>query len=175
MWKIKARANKSALKIQCPKKSKPRSFQQTPSHFHHKNTVSLKDCRLIDLPKIADARGNLTFIEGKNHVPFDIRRVYYLYDVPGGAERGGHAHKELAQLIIAMSGSFDVILDDGNTQYRYHLNRSYLGLYICPMIWREIDNFSSGSVCLVLASNLYSEADYFRNYDDFKNALKVKP
>lgn len=144
------------------------------SHPSLLSNVSLKDCRLIDLPKIADARGNLTFIEGKNHVPFEIRRVYYLYDVPGGAERGGHAHKDLCQLIIAMSGSFDVILDDGFTKYRYHLNRSYLGLYVCPMIWREIDNFSSGSVCMALASNLYSESDYYRDYAEFQKAVRQK-
>ena len=129
--------------------------------------VKLKECRIIDLPKISDPRGNLTFIEGERHIPFDIQRVYYLYDVPGGAERGGHAHKGLHQLIIAMSGSFDVVLDDGYQKKRFHLNRSYYGLYLCPMIWRELDNFSSGSVCLVLASNLYDEDDYYRNYQQF--------
>lgn len=133
-------------------------------------TMRLKQCHLVDLPKISDPRGNLTFIEGGRHVPFDIRRVYYLYDVPGGAERGGHAHKELHQLIVAMSGSFDVILDDGGEKRRIHLNRSYTGLYVCPMIWRELDNFSSGSVCMVLASNHYDEADYYRNYQDFLQA-----
>lgn len=130
-------------------------------------TYSIEKCHTVDLPKITDARGNLTFIEGGNHVPFDIRRVYYLYDVPGGAERGGHAHKELRQLIVAMSGSFDVVLDDGNNKKRVHLNRSYSGLFVCPMIWRELDNFSSGSVCMVLASNLYDEDDYYRDYDQF--------
>jgi len=135
--------------------------------------VALQDCRIIDLPKINDVRGNLTFIEENRHVPFGISRVYYLYDVPGGAERGGHAHKELHQLIVAMSGSFDVLLDDGVEKKRFHLNRSYYGLYVCPMIWREIDNFSSGSVCMVLASNLYDEADYYRVYDEFLQSLKV--
>ena len=129
--------------------------------------ASLDQCRIIELPKIADPRGNLTFIEGNSQIPFDIKRVYYLYDVPGGGERGGHAHKELSQLIIAMSGSFDVILDDGENKKLVHLNRSYQGLYVCPMIWRELDNFSSGSVCLVLASNLYFEDDYFRDKHDF--------
>src|SRR4051812_2674249 len=108
-------------------------------------------CRILDLPKVADARGNLTFVEGSRHVPFDIRRVYYLYDVPGGAERGGHSHKALHQVLIALGGSFDVVLDDGRRCVRQTLNRSFSGLYIPPMIWREIDNFSSGSVCLVLA------------------------
>lgn len=132
--------------------------------------MDLGACGMVDLPKISDPRGNLTFIEGGRHVPFDIQRVYYLYDVPGGAERGGHAHKGLHQLIIAMSGSFDVILDDGSQQKRVHLNRSYNGLYVCPMIWRELDNFSSGSVCMVLASNRYDEADYYRNYAEFLQA-----
>lgn len=138
-----------------------------------KSSSILGNCRLLDLPKISDPRGNLTFIEGAKHVPFSIRRVYYLYDVPGGAERGGHAHKEMHQLIVAMSGSFDVILDDGSEKKRFHLNRSYYGLYVCPMIWRELDNFSSGSVCLVLSSNLYGESDYYRNYDIYLEALKI--
>jgi hypothetical protein len=133
--------------------------------------MSLKLCKIIDLPKISDPRGNLTFIEGNQHIPFEIRRVYYLYDVPGGAERGGHAHKELSQLIIAMSGSFDVILEEGGEKKRFHLNRSYQGLYVCPMIWRELDNFSSGSVCMVLASNIYEESDYYRDYNDYLRAI----
>lgn len=124
-------------------------------------------CKIIELPKISDPRGNLTFVEGGNQVPFDIQRVYYLYDVPRGAERGGHAHKGLHQLIISISGSFDVVLDDGVNKKRVHLSRSYSGLYVCPMIWRELDNFSSGSVCMVLASNKYDEEDYFRNYSEF--------
>lgn len=136
--------------------------------------MSLDKCRIVELPKITDPRGNLTFIEGERHVPFDIRRVYYLYDVPGGAERGGHAHRALHQLIVAMSGSFDVVLDDGRGKQRFHLNRSYYGLYVCPMIWRELDNFSSGSVCMVLASNLYDEADYYRDYDKFLLDLPVR-
>lgn len=132
----------------------------------------LEQCRIVELPKITDPRGNLTFIEQERHIPFDIKRVYYLYDVPGGAERGGHAHLGLQQLIIAMSGSFDVILNDGYEEKRFHLNRSYYGLYVCPMIWRELDNFSSGSVCLVLASNLYDEADYLREYQDFLQRVR---
>lgn len=130
----------------------------------------IERCKLIDLPKIQDVRGNLTYIEGHRHIPFDIRRVYYLYDVPGGSERGGHAHKGLHQLIVAMSGSFDVVLDDGIGKQRVHLCRSYYGLYVCPMIWRELDNFSSGSVCMVLASNTYDEADYYRDYAEFVKA-----
>lgn len=130
----------------------------------------MDEVRMIELPRIHDPRGNLTFIEGNSHIPFDIRRVYYLYDVPGGAERGGHAHKGLSQLIIAMSGSFDVVLDDGKQKSRFHLNRSYQGLYVCPMIWRELDNFSSGSVCMVLASNTYDEADYYRDYYEYIEA-----
>ncbi len=127
-------------------------------------------CQLISFPKISDPRGNLTFIESGGHIPFDIKRVYYLYDVPGGSERGGHAHKALHQVIIAMSGSFDVLLDDGNNKKRIHLNRSYYGLYVCPMMWRELENFSSGSVCMVLASEHFDEGDYFRDYQQF---LKV--
>jgi dTDP-4-dehydrorhamnose 3,5-epimerase-like enzyme len=134
--------------------------------------MSIKKCSIINLPKIADPRGNLTFIEGGRHVPFQIQRVYYLYDTPGGAERGGHAHKGLQQLIVAMSGSFDVVLNDGQEKKRFHLNRSYYGLYVCPMIWRELDNFSSGSVCMVLASNYYDESDYYRDFQEFVKALK---
>lgn len=132
--------------------------------------MSIEDCKIIELPKISDPRGNLTFIEGMQHIPFDIRRVYYLYDVPGGADRGGHAHKALHQLIIAMSGSFDVTLDDGRNKNKFHLNRSYQGLYVCPMMWRDLDNFSSGSVCMVLASNVYEASDYYRDYDEFISA-----
>lgn len=129
--------------------------------------MSLDFCKIIELPKISDARGNLTFIESDKHIPFDIRRVYYLYDVPAGSERGGHAHKELEQLLIPLSGSFDVILDDGERQKKIHLNRPYQGLYICPYIWRQLNNFSSGSVCAVLASKPYDENDYLRHYQDF--------
>lgn len=129
--------------------------------------MTLEDCKLIDLPIIKDRRGNLTFIENSRHIPFEMKRAYYLYDVPGGSERGGHAHRGLHQFLIAMSGSFDITLDDGTTRKKYHLNRSYYGLYICPMIWREMDNFSSGSVCMVLASEFYDESDYFRDYKEF--------
>lgn len=133
--------------------------------------MTIRDCQLIDLPRINDPRGNLTFVEGGVHIPFDIRRVYYLYDVPGGAERGGHAHKDLYQLIVAMSGSFDIHLDDGVNRKTVHMNRSYFGLYVPRMIWREIDNFSSGAVCMVLASERYDESDYYRDYDEFAQVV----
>ena len=129
--------------------------------------------KILVLPKISDPRGNLSFIEGGLHIPFDIRRVYYLYDVPGGSDRGSHAHKALHQFIVAMSGSFDVVLDNGAGKRRFHLNRSYHGLYVSPMVWRELDNFSSGSVCMVLASERYDEADYIRDYDEFLVALRA--
>lgn len=132
--------------------------------------MTIEKCRIIDLPIYKDPRGNLTAIEGNPLIPFEIQRVYYLYDVPGGAERGGHAHKALHQLIIAMSGSFDVMLDDGKDKKKFHLNRSYQGLYVCPMIWRTIDNFSSGSVLMVLASIKYSAEDYYRDYSEFMRA-----
>ena len=130
----------------------------------------LEKCKIVELPRIVDIRGNLTFIEGNDHVPFDIKRVYYLYDVPGGEKRGGHAHKFLQQFIIAASGSFDVI-DDGVNRERYHLNRSYYGLYVPKMIWRELDNFSSGSVCVVLASEHFEEEDYIRDYNEFNKLI----
>ncbi len=132
--------------------------------------MPLSDSRLIQLPKITDARGNLTFVEGNKHVPFEIKRVFYLYDVPGGETRGGHAHKQLQQLFIAASGSFDLILDDGTERKTVTLNRSYHGIYVPRMIWGELVNFSSGSVCLVLASAPYDEADYYRDYDTFITA-----
>lgn len=134
--------------------------------------MSVNDCNIIDLPKIEDHRGNLTFIEQSKHVPFDIKRVYYLYDVPGGGVRGGHAHKDLHQFIIAASGSFDVVLKDGVDDARHHLNRSFYGLYVPPMTWRELDNFSSGSVCLVLASEIYDEEDYIRDYSIYQKSIK---
>jgi len=134
----------------------------------------IEDCKIIDMPRVEDPRGNLTFIESNNHIPFDIKRVYYTYDVPGGSERGSHAHKNLRQLIVAMSGSFDVVLDDGLNKQRFHLNRSYYGLYVSPMMWRTIDNFSSGSVCMVLASELYDENDYYRDYSEFMSDVKSK-
>jgi dTDP-4-dehydrorhamnose 3,5-epimerase-like enzyme len=129
--------------------------------------MPLSECKLLDFPKITDPRGNLTFIEGSDHVPFEIKRVYYLYDVPGGSLRGGHAHKALEQIIIALSGSFDVLLDDGGKKEIYRLNSPSKGLLVTPMVWRELNNFSSGSVCLVLASEHFSEEDYYRDYSQF--------
>jgi hypothetical protein len=129
--------------------------------------TSIAGCRLLDLPIVDDRRGNLTFIEGRRHVPFDIRRVYWLYDVPGGESRAGHAHRTLEQMLVAASGSFDVVLSDGVATETFTLNRSYVGLYIAPMTWREIVNFSSGAVCLALASMPYDESDYYRDYEEF--------
>lgn len=134
--------------------------------------MAIPECGIIDLPQIHDQRGNLTFVEGGRHVPFDINRVYYLYDVPSGSHRGGHAHRELYQLIVAMSGSFDILLDDGREQKKFHLSRPQFGLLVTPMVWREMDNFSGGSVCMVLASAFYDEDDYYRNYDEFCAAAR---
>ena len=126
------------------------------------------DCTIIELDKHhSDRKGNITVVENSDTIPFGIRRTYYLYDVPGGESRGGHAHYELKQLIIAASGSFDVMIDDGNVKRTFTLNRPYQGLLISPGLWRELNNFSSGSVCLVLASMEYDEADYIRNYEEF--------
>ena len=136
--------------------------------------MSLQDCKIIELPKIVDARGNLTFVEGGVHIPFSIERVYYLYDVPGGAERGAHAHKSLHQLMIAASGSFSATLDDGRDKHTFFLNRSNYGLYIPPMMWRELHDFSSASVCMVLASSRYDEGDYFREYAEFLAAAESR-
>lgn len=129
--------------------------------------TSINDCRVIDLRKISDPRGNLTPIEGDGDIPFDIKRIYYLYDVPSGESRGAHAHKELQQLIIAANGSFTITLDDGKNRTAFTLNRPYQGLLIVPGIWRDLDDFSSGAVLLCLASEHYDEADYIREYDDF--------
>lgn len=135
--------------------------------------TTIDDCKIIDLRKISDVRGNLTPIEGGADVPFDIKRVYYLYDVPSDANRGGHAHKELRQLIIAANGSFTITLDDGENKKAYTLNRPYQGLLIVPGIWRNLDDFSSGAVLLCLASEHYDESDYIRNYIDFENFKKA--
>lgn len=128
---------------------------------------SVNDCKVIQLPKIHNPAGNITSINNHNEIPFSIQRVYYLFDVPGGESRGGHAHKALQQLIIAAGGSFDIVLNDGLQQRRVQLNRPYIGLYMPPGIWRELENFSSGSTCLVLASHKYDEDDYLRDYSRF--------
>ncbi len=128
---------------------------------------TIHDCTVIDLPRVYDRRGSLTFIYNGDHVPFDIARTYYLYDVPGGETRGGHAHKELRQLIVSVMGAFDVVLDDGREKKTVRLDRACQGLYVPRMIWRELVNFSSGGICLVLASIRYDEKDYIRDYAEF--------
>jgi len=129
---------------------------------------SVYDCSILSLSKISDRAGNITVLEGKRNVPFDVKRVYYLYDIPGGEARGGHAHKELFQLIVAVSGSFDVMLCDGVNKKIVTLNRPDYGLLVVPGIWRELVEFSSGAICLVLASEVYREADYLRDHETFK-------
>ena len=126
------------------------------------------DCTILELPKNHSVAGNITSVNNGTEVPFDVKRIYYLYDVPGGESRGGHGHKELSQLIIAASGSFDITVDDGNVKRTFSLSRPSMGLYMPPGLWRELDNFSSGSICLVLASHEYDVADYIRSYEDFK-------
>ncbi|MFL9845767.1 sugar 3,4-ketoisomerase [Flavobacterium rhizosphaerae] len=129
-------------------------------------TTTINDIKIIDFPVIEDARGNLAFVQ-HGSLPYDFKRVYYLYDVPGGAERGGHAHIDQQQILIALSGSFDVILDDGKQKKTYTLNRPSKGLHVVKGLWRELQNFSSGAVCLVIAQDVYDEADYIREYEDF--------
>ncbi|MCW4024082.1 MAG: FdtA/QdtA family cupin domain-containing protein [Candidatus Bathyarchaeota archaeon] len=133
---------------------------------------NISKCKIVNFPKITDFRGNLSFIEEHNQIPFEIKRVYYLYDVPSGATRGGHAHKTLEQMVIALSGSFDVVLDDGTSRRNFFLNRPHYGLYIPPGIWRELENFSSNSVALSLVSQIYDEEDYIRNYTVFKRMMQ---
>ena len=133
---------------------------------------SVYDCSVVELPRINSPSGNLTPVCSRLQIPFDIARIYYLYDIPGGETRGGHAHRDLQQLIVAASGSFDVLLDDGINKRVVHLNRPYFGLYMPNMIWRELINFSSGGICLVLASHPYDEADYYRDYAEFVNTVR---
>ena len=132
---------------------------------------TIADCKIIELPKIMDPRGNLTFVEGENHIPFDIKRVYWIYDVPGGEVRGGHAYNELYEVIVALSGSFDIVLDDGKNKKKFSLNRSYYGLYVPKKIWRSLENFSTNSLSFIFASKKYDKNDYVRDYDEF---LKIK-
>lgn len=132
--------------------------------------ASIAGCRIIELPTVHDRRGNLTFIEAERHIPFALERVYYVYDVPGGSTRAGHAHRTLNQFLVAVSGSFDVIVKDGSAERRFTLNRGFAGLHIPPMIWRELENFSSGAVCLALASAHYDESDYIYEYDEYLDA-----
>lgn len=133
---------------------------------------SVYNCNVIKLPKQTNPAGNLTFIENERHIPFTVKRVYYLYDIPCGEARGGHAHYNLRQLLVATSGSFDVLIDDGENKKMVTLNRPDYGLLIVPGIWRELTNFSSGATCFVLASHAYDESDYIRNYDEFKQSFK---
>lgn len=140
---------------------------------NHK-TSRIDQCKLIEFDKHHHANGNLSVVENGEQVPFDIKRVFYIYDVPGGEERGGHSHKELTQVIVAISGAFDILIDDGVNQRTITLNRPYQGLLVAPGVWSQQYNFSSGSVCLVLASDHYNEADYVRNYDEFKKLTSSK-
>jgi len=129
--------------------------------------ATVEDCRLMPLPRVPRRQGSITAVQAMEHVPFDIARVYYLYDIPGGEARGGHGHRELEQMMVAVMGSFDVVFDDGERRKTMTLNRAYYGIYIPRLIWRELTNFSSGAVCLVLASQPYDESDYFRSYEEF--------
>lgn len=134
--------------------------------------MSIANCRLVELPKILDSRGNLTFIQNNQQIPFEMKRIFYLYDVPGGESRAGHALKTCQQFLVATSGSFDVTVRDTEQSKVFHFNRSYYGLYIPPMIWREIDNFSSGAVCLAIVSTLYDPNDYYRDYNEYSSVIK---
>lgn len=134
---------------------------------------NLPRCRIINLPKIQDPRGNLSFVQSFDQIPFDISRVYFVYDVPGGSERGGHAHKALHQFVVSVSGSFDVVLQDGTERRIFNLNAPFRGLYVAPMVWRDLLNFSSGAVCLVVASEKYDEDDYIRDFSDFSKAVET--
>lgn len=134
--------------------------------------TTVYDCTLVTLPKNHQINGNLTAVNNSVEMPFDIKRVYYLYDIPGGFGRGGHAHKALQQFIVALSGSFDLIVDDGSIKRTFHLSQPNIGVFMPAGLWRDLDNFSSGSICMVLASTEYSETDYIRDYEDFKSYKK---
>ena len=132
---------------------------------------SVYECSVVHLPKIHNQAGNITALENQKNIPFDVKRVYYLYDVPGGAERGGHGHRKLQQFIIALSGSFDVLINDGTNKKVVHLDRPYIGLHVVAGMWRELINFSSGAICLVLASEKYTEEDYLRDFESYLNFI----
>lgn len=134
--------------------------------------MTIKDCRIIELPKISDSRGNLSFVEGNRHIPFEIKRTFYMYDILQGAVRGGHAHNKLEQFIIAMFGKFDVVLDDGFHKKTFTLDNPHTGLYMPALTWCDLKNFSSGAVCMTLVSDYYDEVDYYRNYNEFMAAIK---
>ena len=134
--------------------------------------MSIKNCKLVTLPKIGDERGMLSFAESGNHVPFEIKRVFYSYHVPEMKSRGAHAHKKLEQFILSLGGSFEVELDDGREKNRFVMDKPWQGLYVSPMIWTSVENFQSTAVCFVLASDVYDESDYYRNYDDFLRAVE---
>jgi hypothetical protein len=134
--------------------------------------VTVNDCRIIRLPRISSKEGNLTPVYGNKHIPFEIKRVYYVYDIPGGESRGGHAHKDSLEFIVSLMGSFDVLINDGTRQKTVTLNRAYFGLYVPNLIWRELFNFSSGAICFVITSSLFSEGDYIRDYNDFVKQIK---
>lgn len=131
--------------------------------------MTVEDCKLVELPRFLDSRGNLSFVEQNNHIPFEIKRTYWIYDVPGGEERGGHAFKENQEFIVALSGAFDVVVDDGQTKKTFNLNRSYYGLYVPAGLWREMNNFSTNSVALEFGSMHYDKEDYIRDYNTFLN------
>lgn len=130
--------------------------------------MTVEDVKIIELPKFLDVRGNLSFAEQNNHIPFEIKRTYWIYDVPGGESRGGHAYRDNEEMVIALSGAFDVVVDDGERQKRFNLNRSYYGLYIPKGLWRTMENFSTNAFALVFGSNIYDDADYIRDYEEFK-------
>jgi hypothetical protein len=130
-------------------------------------STTVFDCNIIHFPRIENRSGNITAVENGIEVPFDVKRIYYLYDIPGGKDRGAHAHKALQQVIIAASGSFDITIDDGKNKKTVHLSRPYFGLHVLPGMWRNISNFSSGAICLVISSECYDSGDYLRTYDDF--------
>ena len=156
----------------CTKQKTISEILKSTANFNPR-TTTVDDCKIIQLPKINNPAGNITSANNHGEIPFNTKRVYYLYDVPGGEARGGHGHKQLQQLILAGSGSFDIIVNDGKNQRRFQLNRPDYGLYIPPGIWRELDNFSSGSISLVLASDNYEEEDYIRDFQSYKAFKKV--